>query len=235
MTNAQNVLDGGNVFGADFLNGPVDGLFGELTGRACIRAKYWLGYPTADLKPTYGPHLNGFLKGLEKPDRAMLKRSEARQKAKPLRAGALAEASKHVGYKEQPAGSNRTRFGKWYGLDGNPWCAMFVTWCYVYAGSKAFLEGHRYAYVPYIVQDAHAGRNGLSVTRTPLPGDVVCYDWDGGAADHVGLFERWASGSQIAFVAVEGNTSVGNDSNGGEVMRRNRHVSQVETFVRAGQ
>jgi hypothetical protein len=231
---AQRVLNGWNVFGKDFLLGVVDGEFGEETGRACIRAKFWLGYATADLRPTYGAKLDSYLHDLEQPTKEMLKRTELRQQAKPLRAEALAESHKHIGYKESPAGSNRTRFGKWYGLDGNPWCAMFVTWCYVAAGSKAFVKGERYAYVPYIVQDARAGRNGLSVTHSPAPGDVVCYDWDGGVADHVGLFEGWGSSSHDAFTAIEGNTSVGNDSNGGEVMRRSRRITQVEAFVRVG-
>jgi len=104
----------------------------------------------------------------------------------------------------------------------------------VKAGSKAFVKGQRYAYVPYIVNDARAGTNGLHVTRDPKPGDVVCFDWDGGVADHVGLFQEWASVSKDAFRTVEGNTSQGNDSNGGEVMERNRTVAQVEAFVRVG-
>jgi hypothetical protein len=233
---AQRILNGGNVFAKDFLQGAVDGQFGEETGRACIRAKYWLGYPTAALDPTYGEKLDGYLHGLEQPNASMLKRTAAREftaKQPPMRIEALAEATKHLGTKESPAGSNIVRFSTWYGIRG-PWCAMFVTWAEVSAGSKAFVKGSRYAYVPYIVQDARAGRNGLSVTRTPLPGDVVCYDWDGGAADHTGLFERWASSSHDAFSAIEGNTSVGNDSNGGEVMRRNRMLRQVECFVRVG-
>jgi len=230
---AQKILAGGNVFGTDFLRGTVDGEFGEETGRACRRAKYSLGYPTAELKPTYGPVLDDFLQGARLPDSAMLKRQAARERKAaqtPLRAKALAEAKRHLGVKESPAGSNKVRFSDWYGIRG-PWCAMFVTWCHVQAKSKAFVKGSRYAYVPYIVADARSGRNGLSVTRDPKPGDVVCYDWDGGVADHVGIFE---AGTASSFTAIEGNTSLGNDSNGGEVMRRSRKGSQVEAFVRVG-
>ena len=231
---AQRVLNGNNVFGTDYLYGPVDGQFGELTGRACIRAKYWLGYPTAELTATYGVHLDAFLHGLQRPDAAMLRRTKIREEREqkiPVRVKALNEARSHLGYRENPAGSNRTRFGKWYGLDGNPWCAMFVTWCYVQAGSTAFVRGSRYAYGPYVVQDARAGRYGLSVTQSPRQGDMVCYDWDGGVADHIGLF---LTGTAMSFDAIEGNTAVGNDSNGGQVMRRERHGRQVECFVRVG-
>ena len=233
VSHAQKVLNGNNVFNRDFLQGAVDGVFGEETGRACIRAKYWLGYPTAALDPTYGEKVDGYLHGLEQPTRDMMVRRELREKAvadTPLAVKALRQAQAQIGVKEKPAGSNKVLFSDWYGIRG-PWCAMFVTWCYDRSGSKAFTRGSRYAYVPYIVNDARAGRNGLSVTRAPLPGDVVCYDWDGGVADHTGLFEK---GSRDMFHAIEGNTSVGNDSNGGEVMRRSRQGSQVECFVRVG-
>ena len=33
-----------------------------------------------------------------------------------------------LGNTEHPAGSNRTRYGKWMGLDGQPWCLRFVLW-----------------------------------------------------------------------------------------------------------
>lgn len=231
---AQHVLNGGNVFGRDFLLGPVDGVFGEETGRACIRAKYWLGYKTSELKPSYGHSLEAYLHGLSQPTQEMIARTAERQKQArqvPLRKKALTEALKHIGVKESPPGSNEVIFSKWYGVRG-PWCAMFVTWCYVKAGSKALEKGERYAYVPYIVADARAGRNGLSVTRDPQPGDIVCYDWDGGVADHTGLYEK-PTGTGT-FSAIEGNTAVGNDSNGGEVMRCARKAVQVECFVRVG-
>ena len=62
------------------------------------------------------------------------------------------------------------------------------------------------------------------------PGDVVIYDFPGGAlTDHCGIVETATS----SFVtAIEGNTAVGNDSNGGEVMRRTRSVKQVVGAVR---
>ena len=110
-----------------------------------------------------------------------------------LRERALARAVTQLGVKESPAGSNQTPYTKWYGMVG-PWCAMFCTWCLRAGGrqSPSFKQGVSYAYVPYIVSDARAGRNGLSVTSSPLPGDLVCYDWYyDGTFDHVGLFERW--------------------------------------------
>lgn len=235
VTDAQQRLNGKNVFKRDFLEGPVDGEFGELTGRACRRAKFWLGYPTKELKATYGPTLDSYLTGKAPLTGEMKKRKAAREKKaaqSPLREKALAEAQKHVGVKESPPGSNKVPFSDWYGIRG-PWCAMFVTWCYVTgAKSKAVVKSSRYAYVPYIVADARAGRNGLSVTRDPKPGDIVCFDWKGdGVHDHVGLFK---SGNATSFMTIEGNTAVGNDSNGGQVMERSRNASSRPVFVRVG-
>lgn len=234
---AQQRLNGRNVWRKDFHRGTVDGQFGEETGRSCIRAKAFLGYPTAELKATYGPYLDGFLSGeLQLPDEFLIRQAARAKKAaqKAPREKALARALTQVGTTESPRGSNRQKFGDWYGMNGVPWCAIFVTWAYAGTGTISFKKGSRYAYVPYIVADARAGRYGLQTVREPLPGDVVCYDWDGGVADHVGLFEKWVDRGRGTFKAVEGNTAVGNDSNGGEVMRRERHYSQVEAFVRAG-
>lgn len=154
------------------------------------------------------------------------------------RQAALELAASQIGFKESPAGSNRQKYGVWYGMDGVPWCAIFATWCDLTTGAAggSFVRGERYSYVPYIVADARAGRYGLSVTADPIPGDLVCYDWQrNGEYDHVGRFERWEDGRTI-FSAVEGNTSVSNDSNGGEVMRRSRNVNgQATVFVRVSE
>ena len=44
-------------------------------------------------------------------------------------------AEEQLGTTEVPV--NKTKYGKWYGLDGNPWCAMFVSWVYAQAGRAA--------------------------------------------------------------------------------------------------
>lgn len=242
----QYILNGHNEFDKDWLRGPIDREFGEATGAACIRAKFWTGYPDKDLKPTYGPALDDILTG-EKQLTAAMKRLIAtrlkQSQAKPLREKALARLETKLGYHE--TGNNDNMFGKWYGMNFQPYCAITVTWAYVGAGSKGFVKGSRYAYCPYIVADARAGRYGFSITKEPLPGDLVLYNWDGDwDADHVGLFKRWLKKGQH-FTAVEANTSPddrGNQSNGGGVYLRGeapgvgdtRKVSQVQAFVRCG-
>jgi hypothetical protein len=154
-----------------------------------------------------------------------------------LRQRALDKAISQLGYTESPAGSNNNKFGQWYGMNGQPWCAMFVTWAFEQVGdSPSFVQGSRYSYCPYVVGDARAGRYGLWTTDDPIPGDLCVYDWAYDTIyDHIGIFERWISGTS-QFNAIEGNTSVDNNSNGGEVMRRSRSRSgQGTCFVRVAE
>jgi len=51
----------------------------------------------------------------------------------------LSIARGELGNTEVPAGSNRTKYGKWYGMNGQPWCMMFVQWCFAQAGAAELL------------------------------------------------------------------------------------------------
>jgi hypothetical protein len=150
---------------------------------------------------------------------------------------ALAEAISHLGAKESPAGSNRTPFGQWFGVDGVAWCNIFVSYCFQKGAGYTICSGYKGAgvytkgctYVPST--EAWLRATGMWIGRTtPQPGDIAIYNWDGGVPDHIGIVEKNLGGGQ--FQAVEGNTAVGNDSNGGEVMRRLRYLSQVDGFGR---
>jgi CHAP domain len=234
---AQQLL-GQNVFEVDFQPGPVDGEFGPLTAGACKRAKWTLGYPDGDILPTYGDKIGGLLAGTGALPPSFAKRRTVRAATlnrSTLKSRALSLAKREIGYAERP--TNRTKFGAWYGMDGSPWCAMFVTWCVVRAGEALhmptpFRRGDRWAYVPYVVSAAVGGRYELSVTSAPEPGDVVTYDWNrDGTADHIGLFADWIDRGRGTFRAIEGNTSTASNSNGGEVMLRDRDRSEVRAFV----
>jgi len=163
---------------------------------------------------------------------------KARPKHKSLRAKALALAAAKIGVKESPPNSNHTAFGVWFGMDHEPWCAIFVSWVLSHVGRP-----FRYSYVPSIVADAKLKKDGLSIIPFRWVGNALkeghvvlaCYDWPGespGIADHVGFVEKVLSNS--SFQAIEGNTTPsdgGNQSNGGEVCRKVRNVSDVQAFV----
>ena len=212
--------------------GKIDGVFGEITGRACSDAKYALGYAAKNVKPSYGNDLEAFLTGQKKPTPAMRIRQSQRKKKTSLGEAALKVGREYVGVKENPPGSNKVMFSEWYGIVG-PWCAMFVTYCMVKAGSKTFAKGSLYAYCPYILSDARLGK-GMTIVQEDdaESGDIVLYSWNkDGVANHVGIVATPPHGG-ISFIALEGNTGIGADSDGGEVMVRQRHIDDVIAFVR---
>jgi hypothetical protein len=222
-----------NNFGA--WAGKVDGVFGPTTAAAAKQAKWMLGYPERQCTQTYGQALHDYLTRKKKPNALMQRRSNNRKVShKPMREKALAESIKWIGTKESPPNTNRVMFSDWYGLRG-PWCAMFVTWCYIQAGSKAFdPKKARWAYCPFMVNDARAQRNGLIVVPRDKvqPGDIAMFDWKGnGISDHTGIVESKPT-TKGDFRCIEGNTSVSSNDNGGSVMRRNRNTRNVQVFIR---
>ncbi len=148
---------------------------------------------------------------------------------------ALAVARRNLGVREEPPGSNRTPFGEWFGENGVPWCAIFVSYCFAEGAGVTLGRGHPGAWrrgmssVPLLEAWLRATGRWL-VDAEPRPGDIVVFNWDGGVPDHVGLVERPLPGARLR--TIEGNTAVGNDSNGGQVMRRIRPMSRVEGFGR---
>lgn len=224
-----------NVLHKDFMpDAKADGEFGTWTAQGCYRAQYWLGYA----KPSHqaGTPLVAYLTG-KKPLTAAMRQNRHDRLAKyraahPLRLKAFAQAQRFVGVKESPAGSNKQRFGVWYGWNGVAWCAIFVSYCYAAAGSKMVAKMKRWAYCPYLLADAQAGRYGLSVTRSPERGDIVIF----GKAlpHHTELFDEWIVKGKT-FATIGGNTSPSNMSNGGEVHHYDRSnprtMNDVAGFV----
>jgi peptidoglycan hydrolase-like protein with peptidoglycan-binding domain len=226
-----------NPFGS-YYKGEIDGEYGPLTSSASKDAKFWLGYQGMNVRPGYGEALHELLTGkadLSDPMQARRKARKARPDAEQLRRDALELAITQLGIKESPAGSNRVKYTAWYGMGAVAWCAIFQTWCGVRVGLSAFIRGRNWAYCPFMVADALEGRNGLRArgrSEQPDPGDLVLYHFGNsdGVARHVGIFEK---GTRSSFTAIEGNTSVTSDDNGGEVMRRQRTGDLVRLFCYA--
>ena len=134
-------------------------------------------------------------------------------------------ASKEIGYEETPKNSNKTKYGKWFGLDGVAWCGMFVSWCYDQANQRLPNIGFSKGFAGCQTAVAYFKRNN-KITKTPSEGDIVFFDWNkDGRYDHTGLFVKWIDEKKGLFETIEGNTAIGNDSNGGEVMARRRNKS----------
>ena len=141
---------------------------------------------------------------------------------------------KEIGTKEFPVGSNKVKYNTWmYNKEVSgpqyPWCGAFVSWGFDAAGYKLGNIGMTKGFVgcPYAV--GKIAKWGKQVT-VPQAGDVVFFDWNGdGLFDHTGVFVKDLG--KGFFQAIEGNTAVGNDSNGGEVMLRERKYKNA-IFVR---
>jgi hypothetical protein len=130
-------------------------------------------------------------------------------------------ASREIGQSESPKNSNNSKYNKWFGLPSLPWCGMFVSWCYAQAGAPLGNIGFKKGFAGCQTAVAHY-RKAKRVTTNPMPGNIVFFDFNGdGRFDHTGIFVRWLEVGKT-FETVEGNTSLTNQSNGGQVMLRNR-------------
>lgn len=140
-------------------------------------------------------------------------------------------AKSQIGYKERPSGSNRTKFGKAYGMNGTYWCAIFVWWCFKQANaSELYYGGKKTAYVPTLADYYIEHKRIVKKTHGKL-GDIVFFDFDrNGNSDHVGFIWKYLGNGY--YKTLEGNTGNGNNSNGGQVMFRKRHVSQISRIAR---
>ena len=139
-------------------------------------------------------------------------------------------ARRQIGVKESPPKSNNVRYNTWYyGREVSgaayPWCMVFAQWVFDQAKVKLPIRTASCGALMRAAQSA-----GCWVTGDYRPGDVVIYDFPGGAAtDHCGIVEA-VDGTYIS--AIEGNTSSSNDADGGAVERRARKFAQIVGAVR---
>jgi hypothetical protein len=133
----------------------------------------------------------------------------------------LRHAVSEIGYREYPAGSNRTKFAAIAGHpNGQPWCATYVVAMFRRAGIKLPSESASTYYMRM------GFRLRFRYTSTPQRGDVVFYNFS-----HVGILESFTA---TTVTCIEGNTSsgAGSQSNGGGVFRRTRSRSLVLGYGR---
>lgn len=141
-------------------------------------------------------------------------------------------ARSQIGVKESPKNSNIVIFNDWYwgkGKYGNwaAWCEVFVAWCCDRANVKLPVRTASCGELMRAAQKAN-----MWVVRDFKPGDLVIFDWSGKQkiTDHIGIVESVLP--DYGVTTIEGNTSVSDNSNGGEVMRRNRAYKYIIGAVR---
>jgi hypothetical protein len=131
----------------------------------------------------------------------------------------LDRARSQIGVTEHPSGSNRTPFGAWYGIQGQPWCAIFEGLPLPATISKGF------AYTP---SGAAWFQHRRRWTSKPAPGHIVFFNFLGDGVNrisHVGIVESVRPDGSI--VTIEGNTDERGGRTGGKVMRKVRRTGIV--------
>jgi len=150
----------------------------------------------------------------------------------------IAEAEKWLGYLEKRSNANLedftanvgsanyTIFAKRYkelwgdNLQGQPWCAMWVSVIHYTACGKEVVK--HFAYCPYGVE--WFKKQGRWYTSGPKRGDVIFFKDSSGTACHVGIVVA-VNGSTIT--TIEGNTSsaAGVVANGGCVRKKTYDIN----------
>lgn len=101
-------------------------------------------------------------------------------------------------------GNNNTPYGKWYGMNGVPWCDIFQSWAFAQANALSAIGGK------FALTTAHAGwfKSKGRWSQTPQIGALVFYDWGGGNSisgiDHVELVIGISGGN---IQTIGGNSS----------------------------
>ncbi|WP_330335939.1 CHAP domain-containing protein [Streptomyces sp. NBC_00557] len=114
-------------------------------------------------------------------------------------------AKREVGYRE--SGTNHTKYGRWYGADGQEWCDIFVSWVFHEAGQLPAVGGKQ-KYVPdhlkWFRKHHRFYRRGAT-GGGPREGCVIFFDLNGrNGEDHIGIVTSY---DDTYVYTVEGNRS----------------------------
>lgn len=134
----------------------------------------------------------------------------------------LRMAASQIGVKEQR--TNRTKYGRWYGMNGQAWCAMFVSWVAARAGVPLPRINSNRGFAAVVSGRNFARKNNLLTTK-PRVGSVFLIIGRNGKG-HTGFVEsvNWA---RRTITTIEGNTNAGGSRNGDGVYRRTRKISAI--------
>jgi hypothetical protein len=148
----------------------------------------------------------------------------------------VAAAKSQLGYKEGV--NNDTIFGKWWGLNNQPWCAMFVSWCFAQAGAVQLIEAQgSKGFAGCQAMEAWAKKKKMIVkTEKVQAGDILLYDFSkAGKAVHTGIAIGGINPNTHLIDAIEGNTAgdnLGSQANGDGVFLKHRALTTVRAVIR---
>lgn len=116
-------------------------------------------------------------------------------------------------FEANPGGNNYTKYGQWYGLNGQAWCAMFVSWCanqaniptsIVYKTASCDYSMNFYKNKGLFEKSSAYGGNYI-----PKAGDIFFRGPNQSNSTHTGLVVG-VSGSNV--IVIHGNSKGANDT-----------------------
>ena len=145
-----------------------------------------------------------------------------------------------LGKTEFPKGSNLTEFGERFGMNGVPWCVIFLWDVFNRAGERmAFYNGGKTASCKTLLRCYKEEGKTAPITDIQI-GDILILNFSGKKIDGELDTEHCALVVEKGKLAgtwytVEGNTSPGlegSQDNGGCVAKKLRHVKNVVAVCR---
>lgn len=150
-----------------------------------------------------------------------------------IRANIIKLCQSEVGTTEEPKGSNKTKYGLWFGFNGVAWCCIWVSWIFDSAGVPIRIAGNRkgFAHTRYIIE--FSIKHNL-FTDNPKAGDIAMLDFKKDQwIDHIGIFKEFDVTKGWPFI-FEGNTSSdskGSQDNGDGVYLKHRNPAFVFKYI----
>jgi len=102
---------------------------------------------------------------------------------------------------------NFTKYGAWYGMDGQPWCAMFVSWAANEAGALHDIVPKHASTAKGVAAYQERGLYAKNNSGyQPKEGDAIYFRNSSGRICHVGIVVAFDPQTQRVYT-VEGNTN----------------------------
>lgn len=115
-------------------------------------------------------------------------------------------AEGEIGYAE--TGTNITKYGQWYGGNGQPWCAMFVSWCANQANVSTSIIVKNWGCDRHMNHFKNNSRFYMSAayggTTAPQAGDIIFFGPSQSDSTHMGIVTG-SDSSKVYY--IDGNNS----------------------------
>jgi len=103
--------------------------------------------------------------------------------------------------------TDKNPYGDWYGISNEPWCAMFISWCFAQANASHLVAAQTpkgFSYCPAGLTWFQKNKQVVD-KYSALPGDIVFYSFSGNSIpDHVELV---VAASKDGITTIGGNTT----------------------------